>query len=304
MRAGFRSAAAGDRIWRVAGELARSVRAGLALAALLVGGDVGGCVAGAQGKLERASEAVRDDDDDDDDHEDEHDDDWDEADWLLGGEDDAFGTALGWIFLSPFLLPRLALTDEGAPGRFLEYPYQHGQGFWRVFDPTTLARQPRWSVRPRAEGGTDFDELERFGLGLELEHASRFGLDGAWNRWREDLGPAGTDELDLGDLNLVYRFAQSELVAFRAGIGLNWLDDDRGSEFGFNTTYGVQFFPARPLMGGLELDLGTLGDATQLHLRAELGLVLERFGLFASFDSFDLDGVELHSYGLGLRGWL
>ncbi len=258
-----------------------------------------GSRASAQGKLERVREATRDGDG-------EHDfDDWlgndeEDGDWLI----DPLSEVVGWTLLAPFVLPRRLLEDPGGSGTFLEYPYREGPGYWRFVDPAALDRPRPWSLRPRVEAGTDFDELERFGLGLQLEHASRFGLDLSWNRWREDLGAAGTDELDLGDLNLVYRFAQGPSTAFRAGLGLNALDDEFGSEFGLNTTYGVEFLPARPLAAGLELDLGTLGDATQVHFRAELGFVLERFGLFATFDHFDIDGVELRSFGLGLRGWI
>lgn len=292
---------AGERLRRAA---RRALTLGFACAAVLLAGP--GAGASAQGKLDRVSEAARDDDGHDDDEHDEHDPD----DWYWSGEDDGdffddpLGTLIGWTVLAPFLLPRMALEDPGETGRFLEYPYREGPGYWRFASADPLEQPRRWSLRPRVEAGTDFDDLERFGLGLVLEHASRFGLDATWNRWREDLGGGATDELDLGDLNLVYRFAQGSSTAFRAGLGLNALDDELGSEFGFNTTYGVEFFPARPLTGALELDFGTLGDATQLHFRAELGFVLERFGLSATFDHFDIDDVELHSFGLALRGWM
>lgn len=268
----------------------------------MLGAFAAGAVASAQGKLDRVGEATRDGDASDDD---EHEHDWDWSADIEGDVfDDALGAVIGWVLFTPFYLPRMSLEDGGAPGRFREYPYHDGPGYWRFRDPATLEPPRAWSLRPRVEVGSDFDDLERVGLGLQVEHASRFGLDTSWSRWREELVGGGTDRLDLGDVNLVYRFAQGERVAFRAGLGFNWLDDEIDSEFGLNATYGVELFPARPLTGALEFDLGRLGDATQAHFRAELGFVLERFGLFASFDHFDIDGVELRSYGLGLRGWM
>lgn len=272
-----------------------------ALALVLVWLALGGPAQAQDGKLDRVSEAVRDDDD----HHHGDEDPWDDDDdWYLEGTaaDDALGTLLGWTILAPFALPRLVLEDAGAPGDFEAYPYREGRGYWRsLADPRD---RQAWSFRPRAEVGTDFDDLERLGLAFDLEHESRFGLDTSWNRWREELSSgAPDDELDLADLNVVYRFAHSEGAAFRAGLGLNYLNDEIDHELGFNTTYAATFLPVRPLTLAFEGDLGTIGDATLVHLRGEAGFVLERFGLFASFDFFDIDDVELESWGVGLRGW-
>jgi hypothetical protein len=258
-----------------------------------------GAVASAQdGKLDRVSETVRDHD-----HGESEVDSWDDDDWSLESEtvDDAIGSLIEWTVLVPFVLPRMVLHDAGGASDFAPFPYRDERGYWRTLDDPR-GRQA-WSARPRAELGTDFDDLERIGFGLDLEHASRFGLDTAWNRWREEVSSGATDELDLADLNLVYRFAHSEGAAFRAGLGLNYLNDEIDHELGFNSTYAATFLPARPLTLGFEGDLGTIGDATLVHLRAEAGFVLERFGLFASFDFFDIDDVELRSWGVGLRGW-
>jgi hypothetical protein len=219
----------------------------------------------------------------------------------LHAEVDAVDTVLAVLFF-PFALPRELLRDGGGEARFARYPYaegDEGRGFWlRAGDGAA-----EWSLRPRWELGGDLDDLERTGLGLELEHARRFGLDAAWSRWVEDVDGGGSDEVDLGDANLVYRFAQSPYAAFRAGLGVNVLDDKGGTELGLNATYGAHFLPARPLSAGFELDLGTSGGDGLLHLRAELGLVVSRFELLAAWDHFDVDGDELRSVALGLRAW-
>jgi hypothetical protein len=225
-----------------------------------------------------------------------------DGDWEA--EVDPFGV-LGYVLVAlfaPFELPRRAVGDGGGDARFAPYPYRDDRGFWRAVEGGD-ADGAEWSLRPRWELGSDLDDLERTGLGLELEHARRFGLDAAWSRWVEDVDGGGSDELDLGDANLVYRFAQGERAAFRAGLGVNVLDDSSGTELGINATYAARFLPARPLSAGLELDLGTLGGDGLVHLRAEMGLIVTRFELFATWDHFDVDGEELRSVALGLRAW-
>jgi hypothetical protein len=217
-----------------------------------------------------------------------------------GDDVEGFFELLDFVFEVPFGLPCAWLGDGNfARAGFLAYPNCGGAGYWLPADAG--ADDKRWTIRPRVEWGTDFDDLERTGLGLELEHANRLGLDFTWNRWREDL-TAGTDELDLGDANFVVRFAQGPNAAFRAGLGLNYLADERDTDLGFNLTYGADFV-GRWLSAGLETDLGTLGSASLFHLRGTLGLLVSRFELYAGFDWFDIEGVALDSYGFGLRGW-
>ncbi|MSR64047.1 MAG: hypothetical protein EXS08_16620 [Planctomycetes bacterium] len=284
----------------------KRVATGLWLAVLALAG--GGALAAQDGKLDDVRDAVRDGDDHEhgDEHDHDYDDDYDWEDALFEAvEDDWFGENVGGAFaflvLLPFRGPREGLADEGfAPARFQEYPGRRGPGYWLA--PEDVHVDKRWSFRPRAELGSDFDDLERTGLALELEHENRFGLDLAWSRFREDLG-AVTDELDLADANLVFRFAQGPRAAFRAGLGVNYLNDSFGEDYGFNSTYAATFLPAERVTLGFEGDLGTLGDATLRHVRASLGFVLERFELYAAYDAWGLDSAELDSFSLGLRAW-
>jgi len=266
----------------------------------------GGALAAQDGKLDDVRDAVRDGDDHEhgDEHEYDDDDDWEDALFDAAEEswfDESFGKAFTFVVLLPFRGPREGLEDAGfAPARFQEYPGRRGPGYWIA--PDEARADKRWSFRPRAELGTDFDDLERTGLAFELEHENRFGLDVAWSRFHEDLA-VGTDELDLADVNLVYRFAQGPRAAFRAGLGVNYLNDTFGEDYGFNSTYAAMFLPAEHLTLGFEGDLGTLGDATLWHLRGSIGFALERFELYAAYDAWDVDSADLDSFSVGLRAW-
>jgi hypothetical protein len=145
----------------------------------------------AQGKLDQAHDRVQGG------HRNQDEDPTDNDEWLEDDDtlDSLFGNAvdvaLEYTVLLPFVLPRAALEDEHLePGRFQEYPYAVGPGFWLA--PEGLDRWRDFSARISVEGGSECDDLERYGLGLRLEHVSRFGLDATWNRWREDLAGGGT----------------------------------------------------------------------------------------------------------------
>lgn len=228
-----------------------------------------------------------------------------------GDDDDSDGSWFDFVLtglveqtlLWPFTLPRLLLhdTEDTSPG-FRPRPDHSGPGYWAA--PLSEPDVRRLSTRAWFELGRDFDDLERVGLGLRVEHASRFGLDLAWSRFREDLGAAGTDELDLGLAFLTVRFAQAPRAAFRAGLGTSWLHDDEGTEGGFAARYGVEFLPTPRATLAVDADLGVLGSLPFRHLRAALGFELEGFELFTAYDAWDFLGDDLQTWSLGLRAWL
>jgi hypothetical protein len=250
-----------------------------------------------EGKLDEVRGEVRDEEDDDDDSWESDDDDG----WLSFLFGDVCYDTFDALLTFPFHGPRLLLGDAAFErASFQTYPGRAGTGYWLTGEEAQAGRE--LSLRPRVEFGSDFDDLERTAFGLDLEHASRFGLACEWARWREDLSAGGTDELDLGEIDVVYRFAQARSAAFWSGVGLNVLDDELETDYGVNFTYGAAFLSS-PLTFGFDSDLGTLGDATLTHLGFSAGFVLDRFELFAGYDNWDIDSARLASWSLGLRGW-
>ena len=78
----------------------------------------------------------------------------------------------------------------------------------------------------------------------------------------------------------------------RTGLGLNWLSDNLGSEFGFNFTYKGDFFPMDPLVISAELDLGKTGSSNLAHVRVTTGMNYRHAEIFAGYDHFRLDETE------------
>ena len=133
--------------------------------------------------------------------------------------------------------------------------------------------------------------------------AERFGFDATLNRLQEELPGGGADELYRGDANLLFRFAQSERLQLRAGGGFNWLSDNLGSNYGFNFTYGGDWFPHRPWIVSAEIDLGTLGNATLFHTRATVGALLFKSEVYAGVDHLSIGNTNLTNLIGGVRVW-
>ena len=184
------------------------------------------------------------------------------------------------------------------PLRFADFPYQDGL-------PGFMANglNKEWSGSALFEYGSDFDRLDRRGFGFLVEHELRFGIDFKWDSYVEDYGDGWTDELHLTDINLMYRIAQSEQYAIRAGLGMNILGDAYDTDAGFNITTKADFFPCRRLVLSGEMDLGTIGDAEMFHLAGKAGLMFDRFEVFAGYDYRTIGSVPLEGTMFGLQVW-
>lgn len=227
-----------------------------------------------------------------------------------GDDDEWWGEILGDIFWPlltlPWWGPNRAL-EGAAPlrsGYYLRHPYQvPGEPLVGPLRNLEDERRASWHLRFAAEYGTDFDAVDRLATSLRLETAFRVGLDASWSHYREELPAGGSDELDLGDVNLVMRFVQSEHVEMRSGIGLNWLHDDDVDELGFNFTYAGDVYAVKPLVGSFEIDWGRIGAAERFHGRATLGAVWQGVEVLAGFDYESVDSVGLPSWIVGGRVW-
>lgn len=238
--------------------------------------------------------AARDDDDDD------------FGDELMGSLLAPVGEILLYAAALPILGPHHWLErDPGSlrNGYYAAYPYADDEGVHVVDGYQSHQDRQAWALRVVGDYGTDFAGIERFGASVRLDTAVRFGLDSAWSHFREELPGGGTDTLDLGDVNLVYRFAQGEKGGMRAGIGMNWFHDGPIDEYGFNATYAGDFYPARPWVVSFELDYGQVGAAERFHGRLTAGAQWGRAEAFVGFDFESLDSVGLPTWTAGLRWW-
>lgn len=263
----------------------------------------------ADGRLDSARDEIRESSDREknppDRRDSEHCDDDDDA-ASFDDESDAFHSFLGEMLLygatAPWWGPRSLLDDRNTPAELADFPYASTSEGLVVEDSPSPSWSKPWSGRFTVERGDDFDGLRRLGGRLQLETMSRFGLDTEWSH-RNEAFRGKTDSLWTGDFNLVYRFAQHPRAAFYSGIGVNWLADTQDAEVGFNFTYGLDWFPARPWVISGNIDWGRLGDASLFHGRTTLGVMLNRFELFTGYDHFNVEGAKLDGWLFGARIW-
>ena len=282
-----------------------------------------------EGKLQRVREEVRQKPEEKpSSREEKKDNDKDEDDsWLCqedDGSDSSCGTLIagilgaGILFIagSPFWVPHILLGDDfHVDGYFPPYPYvDHRPGYlWfdhrfeyprrhELPDREDLANLRSWSGRVSLENGNDFDGLNRFNGQLLLETTCRFGLQTSWNYYHERIGGC-TDQLLIGDANVVFRFAQHEQMQMRAGLGVRVLNDQADTDFGFNFTYGADIYPAKPLVLSLSLDAGNLGSAGVFHGRATLGVIYSRWEIYGGYDYLRIGSAALQGPMAGMRFW-
>lgn len=153
------------------------------------------------------------------------------------------------------------------------------------------------------EGGSDFDAIDRTGLGLLVESAGGLGLEFGWDAYTEDLPSGGHDELHIGELGVLYRVAETDRALVRVGLGTAWMGDRYDTDFGLNLSVRADYAPSDPFILSGELDLGRLGDAEHLHAAGTVGVTLDRCELYGGYDYRRIGDVEISGPMVGLRLW-
>jgi hypothetical protein len=253
----------------------------------------------------------RDRDCDDDQH------DWD-GDGLSDGyslEDLAGLTIIaGMVVTAPFWVPiGLAEDSPSRPGYFPAFPYQYNVGYMLIhpneYHGISGPRTPfNWAVRARSDYGTNFSGLSWVGGNVLIESTPRFGIESDFRFYQDDLltvnnpGP-NPDTAWLGDANVFYRFAQSERLQMRSGLGINWLSDRHHTDVGFNFTYAGDYYPIKPWVISGEFDWGVLGDEMLLHTRITTGLQHKGLEAYVGYDLIDIGKFQSNSLIAGVRLW-
>lgn len=226
------------------------------------------------------------------------------ADSVCDDDDNPFEELLGYAFLAaasaPFVVPRVALDDNGETGYFADYPYDHDGGVKNVAYEPNLAGLHRSTFVIQGSFGQDFNDLSNAQGRIFGDYRSRWGIDSEFY-YRHENTRGGNDELWNGDFNLTYRFAQNENWQFRAGVGVNWLTDEFDSDAGINSTYSVEWFPGDPyVLTGL-IDWGRIGDTSLFHFRTTAGITHNGWGTFTGYDVTRISDETIHAWINGIE---
>ena len=219
-------------------------------------------------------------------------------------EGNLFGQIFWGFFATPFAVPSFLLHDDHDHfAEFPDYPYADDLPGSLLIDSSFKGKTQTWTGNIQAVAIPSSHELERFGGRLLLENSDRIGLDTETNYWLSTGSQAGPRDAWTGDFNLTYRFAESEQIQLRAGIGVNWLADQIRPEFGVNFTYGIDWFPRRPWTISSIIDVGSLGSAMLFHNRSTIGVMLGPTELLVGYDYFQLGNARFQGpvAGIGYR---
>jgi len=224
----------------------------------------------------------------------------------------AFYTAYATV-AAPFVIPRWLIGDRDWL-YFPRHPYDRGHPGYLALDVDASAEAaerwqgrstPRWwMARVSIEDGNDFNGLNRVGGQVLFDTASRFGVVTNWDHFHESfsLGKR-SDVTTIGDITLLCRFAQSEHVLMRAGVGCRIMTDEHTTNAGINLHYGGEWFPCAPWVVTGGIDFGNLGGAFVVRTRASAGVLWHGIEAFGGYDFLRIGDVNLHGPMLGVRFW-
>lgn len=213
-----------------------------------------------------------------------------------------FGQAAFAVVAAPFAVPMTLLNDEYLENtRFPNFPYADDLPGSLVIKSEHAGPVRNWNGNLQVFAIPETDDMDRYGGRLVLDTDSRFGLDTETNYWRETGN--SSSQAWTGDANLTFRFAESEHVQMRAGLGVNWLADHGGADAGLNFTYGLEWFPRKPFTIASVIDFGSIGRGTLFHNRTTAGVMLGPVEAFAGYDYFQIGSTNFHGpvAGLGLH---
>jgi hypothetical protein len=232
------------------------------------------------------------------------------------------GALVLYVLVAPWVGPHVALepNDRGT-AVFESFPYAHGsRGLLRYREPTPtegLDGEPEneASVQPppppgksvagqvRAEGGYVLGGVYRGALGGRLMLPGRLELDANVNGLMDPVENGGVDRATFGNAHVAVRFAQSEQVQFRTGLGYQQFADQYGVEPGIDFLYGFEAQLGAHLILSVSGNLGSAGHALVGQIRGSLGVMLDRFEIYAGYDHISIGDVPLGGPAAGIRAW-
>jgi hypothetical protein len=193
--------------------------------------------------------------------------------------------------------------------RFLRrWPYEAGKSGW-VVDPWARdqAEQRRVAGRLEAEGAYLYRGLWRTGVAARVGTA-RVDVDSQLSFL---LDVPNREALYLGDTSLNIAPVARPRLVWRVGGGGRYMLDarvpgagPREHALGWNVNTSLDAFPVRPFVISARLDRGTLYQTPVWRARASVGVVRERFELYAGYEHTQIERLALGGPLVGLRLWL
>lgn len=145
---------------------------------------------------------------------------------------------------------------------------------------------------------------------VRLFTPTRFELDAECAVYRERLEGddaqalgRSVDWLTLSALHVAARFAQSQAVNFRLGVGAKMLASGDGVQLGPDAVYGVDIFPHRPVIISASVGAGWIGKAFSYDLRVSVGIAVSAVEFLVGAERLAIGDAVLSGPVGGIRLW-
>lgn len=218
----------------------------------------------------------------------------DDSDSIMG---EIFGPIIAYVLISPYYMP-YSFWDDGfdTPYCFHPYPYyQSEKGYLKESD------EVEWAAFDLS-GEFKIYKNSVYGIGLNFKARTSFRLEvhADYNFLEEKLDNGTTDSLYLGNINVLFRFAQNEKLLMHSGFGLNILGD-KDDKYGFNYNYSLEVYPFKPMYFAIGADFGQLGGSSYIRFRVSTGVIHRSYELSVGFESYNIGDATLEGIIFGLK---
>ena len=189
-----------------------------------------------------------------------------------------------WVLSLPVTVPQAIFGDDNHPGGFIKYPFARAHTGNMMMNPMQGDPVQSSHLRMRLDYADNFLAQQKISTHFIFESRNRLGVDASFDYLRESVAVGQHEQLWIGDVNVVWRFAQMEKAQMRVGLGMNWQRAVTGTENGINFTYGGDFYLSERQVISADLDWGRLGSAGLFRMRTTYGRQIGRAKVYVGYE--------------------
>jgi hypothetical protein len=189
-----------------------------------------------------------------------------------------------WVLSLPVRVPQAIFGDDYHPGGFIKYPFARAHAGNMIMNPLPGDPIESSHLRIRLDYADNFRAQQKISTHFIFESRNRWGVEGSFDYLRESVAAGQHEQLWVGDVNVVWRFAQMAKAQMRVGLGMNWQRAAAGTENGINFTYGGDFYLSEPQIISADLDWGRLGSTGLFRVRTTYGRQIGRAKVYVGHE--------------------
>ena len=197
-----------------------------------------------------------------------------------------------WVLSLPVTVPQVIFGDDYRPGGFIKYPFARAHAGSMRMNPLPGDSVESSHLRIRLDYADNFLAQQKISTHFIFESRNRWGVDGSFDYLRESVAADQHEQLWVGDVNVIWRFAQMDKAQMRVGLGMNWQRAAAGTENGINFTYGGDFYLSEPQIISADLDWGRLGSAGLFRMRSTYGRQIGRAKVYVGHEYLSIGSFK------------